>query len=117
MRTRSFFPKIGLMDKDSGAVAVMTLTPGEAAIIGGDIRHQGVDGGAGLRRPVLRSLLIVGQLADVESAVRAVVDTLGPVLGFTPHPSPGRTRPRALFLLVGSSRQDDAPATAAGEWT
>ena len=32
------------------------------------------------------SLLITGQLTDVEAAVKAVVDTLTTVLGFTPAP-------------------------------
>ena len=80
------FPKIGLMDKDSGAVAVMTLTPGEAAIIGGDIATKASTVELAYVDRFSGSLLIVGQLADVESAVRAVVDTLESVLGVTPAP-------------------------------
>lgn len=80
------FPKIGLMDKTGGSVAVMTLTPGEAAIIGGDIATKAADVELAYVDRFSGSLLIVGQLADIESAVHAVVDTLGTVLGFTPAP-------------------------------
>lgn len=80
------FPKIGLMDKSGGSVAVMTLTPGEAAIIGGDIATKASDVELAYVDRFSGSLLITGQLADVESAVRAVVETLGAVLGFTPAP-------------------------------
>lgn len=80
------FPKIGLMDKTGGSVAVMTLTPGEAAIIGGDIATKASDIELAYVDRFSGSLLIVGQLADVESAVHAVVETLEAVLGFTPAP-------------------------------
>lgn len=80
------FPKIGLMDKTGGAVAVMTLTPGETAIIGGDIATKASDVELAYVDRFSGSLLIVGQLADVESAVQAVVATLESVLGFTPAP-------------------------------
>lgn len=80
------FPKIGLMDREGGAVAVMTLTPGEAAIIGGDIASKASDVELAYVDRFSGSLLLVGQLADVESAVRAVVETLSSVLGFTPAP-------------------------------
>lgn len=80
------FPKIGLMDKTGGSVAVMTLTPGEAAIIGGDIATKASAVELAYVDRFSGSLLITGQLADVESAVRAVVETLGSVLGFTPAP-------------------------------
>ncbi|MFT4050606.1 MAG: BMC domain-containing protein [Solirubrobacterales bacterium] len=80
------FPKIGLMDKHRGSVAVMTLTPGESAIIGGDIAAKASDVELAYVDRFSGSLLLVGQLADVEAAVRAVVDTLVDVLGFTPCP-------------------------------
>lgn len=78
------FPKIGLMDKHSGSVAVLTLTPGETAIIGGDIAAKTANIELAYVDRFSGSLLLVGQLADVEAAVRSVVDTLTTVLGFTP---------------------------------
>lgn len=80
------FPKIGLMDHDGGSVAVMTLTPGEAAIIGGDIAAKSSDVQLAYVDRFSGSLLLVGQLADVEAAVQNVVETLSTVLGFTPAP-------------------------------
>lgn len=78
------FPKIGLMDKHCGAVAVMTLTPGESAIIGGDIAAKTSSVELAYVDRFSGSLLLVGELSDVEAAVRSVVDTLVGVLGFTP---------------------------------
>ncbi len=80
------FPKIGLMDKKAGSVAVMTLTPGETAVIGGDIAAKAADIELAYVDRFSGSLLITGRLPDVEAAVEAVVDTLTTVLGFTPAP-------------------------------
>lgn len=80
------FPKIGLMDNDAGSVAVLTLTPGESAIIGGDIATKAADVQLAYVDRFSGSLLLVGQLANVETAVREVVETLHNVLGFTPAP-------------------------------
>jgi len=80
------FPKIGLADATGGSVAVMTLTPGEAAIIGGDIATKTSNVQLAYVDRFSGSLLITGQLADVESAVNSVVETLCSVLGFTPAP-------------------------------
>ncbi|WP_231979379.1 BMC domain-containing protein [Tessaracoccus coleopterorum] len=60
--------------------------PGEAAIIGGDIASKASDIQLAYVDRFSGSLLITGQLADVESAVQAVVETLCSVLGFTPAP-------------------------------
>lgn len=78
------FPKIGLMDKDAGSVGVLTLTPGESAIIGGDIAAKAANVELAYVDRFSGSLLLVGQLADVEAAVHSVVETLADVLGFTP---------------------------------
>lgn len=78
------FPKIGLMDKSAGSVAVLTLTPGEAAIIGGDIATKASAVQLAYVDRFSGSLLLVGQLADIDTAVHSVVQTLESVLGFTP---------------------------------
>ncbi len=83
---QQLFTKIGLMDKTAGSVAVLTLTPGEAAIIGGDIATKSSAVQLAYVDRFSGSLLLVGQLSDIETAVRDVVDTLRDVLGFTPAP-------------------------------
>lgn len=80
------FPKIGLMDKKRGSVAVLTLTPGESAIIGGDIAVKASAVELAYVDRFSGSLLLVGELADVEAAVQSVVSTLVEVLDFTPCP-------------------------------
>ncbi len=78
------YAKIGLMGDAVGAVGVLTLTPGESAVIAADIATKASNVELGFVDRFSGSLLIVGKLADVESAVREVVETLANVLGFTP---------------------------------
>lgn len=80
------YPKIGLTTKNRGAVGVLTITPGEAAVIAADIATKASGVELAFVDRFSGSLLLVGQLADVEAAVRDVVETLGEVLGFTPAP-------------------------------
>jgi ethanolamine utilization protein EutS len=80
------YAKIGLTAKTRGAVGVLTITPGEAAVIAADAAAKASGVELAFVDRFSGSLLIVGTLADVESAVRGVVDTLETVLGFTPAP-------------------------------
>jgi len=80
------YPKIGLPAGSSGAIGVLTITPGEAAVIAADIATKSAGAHAALLHPLSGSLLITGQLADVESAVTGIVTTLQSILGFTPAP-------------------------------
>jgi ethanolamine utilization protein EutS len=70
----------------SGAIGIMTITPGEGAIIASDIaskagavRMEFVDRFTGC-------VLFTGEIAAVETSLRAAVDALGAVLGFFPAP-------------------------------
>jgi ethanolamine utilization protein EutS len=71
---------------ESGAIGIMTITPGEGAIIAadaadknGEIKLEFVDRFTGC-------LVFTGDVASVESALRAAVDALTGVLGFSPAP-------------------------------
>ena len=71
---------------ESGAIGVMTITPGEGVIIAadaadknGDIRLEFVDRFTGC-------LVLTGDVASVESALLAAVNALRDVLGFAPAP-------------------------------
>jgi ethanolamine utilization protein EutS len=72
--------------EDSGAIGLMTVTPGEGAIIAadaadktGDIKLEFVDRFTGC-------LVFTGDVASVESALHGAVAALRDVLGFAPSP-------------------------------
>jgi ethanolamine utilization protein EutS len=71
---------------DSGAIGLMTITPGEGAIIAadaadktGNIRLEFVDRFTGC-------LVFTGDVASVESALHGAIRALTDVLGFDPAP-------------------------------
>ena len=71
---------------DSGAIGLMTITPGEGAIIAadaaakcGDVKLEFVDRFTGC-------LVFTGDVAAVESALAGAVDALTRILGFSPAP-------------------------------
>lgn len=71
---------------DSGAIGLMTITPGEGAIIAGDaasksgeIKLEFVDRFTGC-------LVFTGDVSAVESALHGAVGALERILGFSPAP-------------------------------
>ncbi len=81
---RELCQQIGVAD--SGAIGIMTITPGEGAIIAadaasksGDIKLEFVDRFTGC-------LVFTGDVAAVESALRGAVEALSRILGFSPAP-------------------------------
>ena len=74
------YAKIGLTSKSRGAVGVLTITPGEAAVIAADVATKSAGVELAFVDRFSGSLLIVGRLGDVEAALRGVVDTLESVL-------------------------------------
>ncbi|MDR1920519.1 MAG: ethanolamine utilization microcompartment protein EutS [Candidatus Adiutrix sp.] len=71
---------------ESGAIGLMTITPGEGAIIAadaasksGDIKLEFVDRFTGC-------LVFTGDVAAVESALAGALEALTRVLGFSPAP-------------------------------
>ena len=83
---RQLYPKIGLPAGTQGAIGVLTITPGEAAVIAADIATKAAGVELAFVDRFSGSLLVTGQLTDVESAVNGIVSTLQAVLGFTPAP-------------------------------
>ena len=70
--------------ENSGAIGIMTITPGEGTIIAadaasksGDIKLEFVDRFTGC-------LVFSGDVAAVESALQGAVNALDRILGFTP---------------------------------
>lgn len=67
-----------------GAIGIMTITPSEAAIIAADAAAKAGNIEIGFVDRFTGSLIITGAVADVETAIKAAVDTLVNILGFTP---------------------------------
>ncbi|MFZ0529374.1 MAG: BMC domain-containing protein [Propionicimonas sp.] len=79
------FPKIGL-PPDSGAIGVLTITPSEAAIIAADVATKAANVELGFVDRFSGSLVVLGRLTDVQSAVQSVVSVLCDELGFARPP-------------------------------
>ena len=73
--------RLGL--ESGGAIGIMTITPSEAAIIAADAATKAGNIEIGFVDRFPGSLVVTGEVADVEAAVRAAVGTLVNVLGFT----------------------------------
>ena len=67
----------------TGAIGIMTITPCEAAIIAADAASKAGNIEIGFVDRFTGSLVITGEVADVEVAITAAVSTLVTVLGFT----------------------------------
>lgn len=67
----------------SGAIGIMTITPSEAAIIAADAASKAGDIELGFLDRFTGSLVITGDVSSVEAAIRAAVNTLVDILGFS----------------------------------
>lgn len=76
------YKKLGLLDAH-GAIGILTITPSEAAIIAADVAMKAAKVTIGFVDRFSGSLLITGDVAAVEAALRAVSDVLGDQLLFT----------------------------------
>jgi len=66
-----------------GAIGIMTITPSEASIIAADAASKAGDIEIGFLDRFTGSLVFTGDVASVEAAIRAAVNTLVEILGFT----------------------------------
>ena len=78
----ALYERLGL--EETGAIGIVTLTPGEAAIIAADIATKTAAVEIGFMDRFTGSLVISGDVASVETALRAINDTLKQLLGFSP---------------------------------
>jgi ethanolamine utilization protein EutS len=79
------FPKIGL-PVEAGAIGVLTITPSEASIIAADIATKASSVELGFVDRFSGSLVVIGRLTDVESAVADVLEILCTTMGFARPP-------------------------------
>ncbi|MCB2290768.1 BMC domain-containing protein [Clostridium sp. CS001] len=78
------YERLGIDDK--GAIGILTITPYEVAIIAADVATKAADVEIGFLDRFTGSLIITGDVQSVETALRAVNDTLKNLLDFTIAP-------------------------------
>ena len=74
--------KIGIPGAE--AIGIMTLTPGETAMIAGDIATKAASIQIGFLDRFTGALVIYGSVGAVEESLRKVVFTLETLLGYAP---------------------------------
>lgn len=78
------YKKLGVIGEHSGALGIMTITPSEGAIIGADVAVKAAEVEIVFVDRFNGSLIINGEVAAVETAVREVMGMLEKKLHFAP---------------------------------
>lgn len=79
---QELYARLGL--QEAGAIGIVTLTPGETAIIAGDIATKSANVSIGFLDRFTGSLVIIGDVSSVASALTEINRTLETLLGYTP---------------------------------
>lgn len=66
----------------SGAIGILTLTPGETAIIAGDVAVKAASVGIAFLDRFSGTLILYGSVGDVEQSLQAVSTMLKNILGY-----------------------------------
>ncbi len=74
------YERLGIDNK--GSIGILTITPYEAAIIAADVATKAADVEIGFLDRFTGSLILVGDVQSVETALIAVNDALKDLLGF-----------------------------------
>ena len=82
---RDLYGKLGLIDAE-GAIGIMTITPSEGAMIAADIASKAADIKVVFVDRFNGSLVITGDVAAVEVAIRDVMAVLCDRMGFAKAP-------------------------------
>jgi len=77
------YKKLGVITENRGAIGILTITPSEAAIIGADVATKAADVEIVFVDRFSGSLVICGDVASVEAAVKAILSLLVNVLHFS----------------------------------
>lgn len=78
------YKKLGLAGDAVEAIGILTITPSEAAIIAADVATKAAYVEIGFVDRFSGSLLITGDVAAVDAALRAILDQLAGKMQFTP---------------------------------
>ena len=79
------YGKLGLIDV-SGAIGILTITPSEAAMIAADVATKAADVQIGFVDRFNGSVVVTGDVAAVEAALRDVIRVLCDMMGFSSAP-------------------------------
>ena len=82
--TRELYKKLGVITNNEGAIGIMTITPGEAAIIAADVASKAANIEIIFVDRFNGSLVIGGDVASVEAGLKDVLGVLEYVLRFAP---------------------------------
>ena len=80
----SLYKKLGIIGECKGALGIMTITPSEGAIIGADVALKAANVELVFVDRFNGSLIVNGDVADVEAAVKDVLHVLENTLQFAP---------------------------------
>ena len=81
---RSLYKKLGVLGEPEGALGIMTITPSEGAIIAADVATKAASVEVVFVDRFNGTLIINGDVASVEAALRDVLDALHNIIGFAP---------------------------------
>jgi len=79
---KEIYDKMGLPER--GAIGILTLTPGETAIIAADLATKAAEVEIGFLDRFTGALVIIGDVASVEAALKEVNDVLESQLNYAP---------------------------------
>lgn len=79
---KAIYEKLGLSER--GAIGILTLTPGETVIIAADVATKSAEIEIGFLDRFTGALVIIGDVASVETALKEVNNYLEVNLNFTP---------------------------------
>ena len=77
------YKKLGVVSKTRGALGILTITPSEAAIIGADVATKAAEVEIVFVDRFSGSLVVCGDVAAMDAALKDVLRVLGEVLHFT----------------------------------
>jgi ethanolamine utilization protein EutS len=80
---KNVYKKLGLTEEYSEAIGILTITPSEAAIIAADVATKAAGVEIGFVDRFSGSLVVTGDVASVEAALREVLNMLTNVLSFS----------------------------------
>ena len=78
------YKKLGVIGNPQGAIGILTITPHETAIIGADVATKAASVDIIFVDRFNGSLVINGTVADVEAAMKDVLNVLENLLHFAP---------------------------------
>jgi ethanolamine utilization protein EutS len=79
---QDMFEKLGI--QEAGALGILTLTPSETVIIAGDLATKAANVKLGFLDRFTGSLVIVGNVSEVDMAMREINRFLSETLHYTP---------------------------------